>query len=167
MKLFPGRNGNERGFTLIEIMITTAVVALVILGFVGATTSVQKVNQAAYERSISFQDANRVVEQMRDAAASGTFPANVTASYSGTLSGFSNLTNETVTVSYASATADPLDATVTVSYKEGGTRTVTNSIRTYITQRDMNDTSDDDDEDDDDDDSGDDHGSGSDHDDHS
>lgn len=159
-------NKNEKGFTLIEIMITTIVVALVILGFVGATTSVQKVNQAAYERSVSFQDANRVVEQMRDAAASGTFPSNVTSSFSGAVSGFSSLTNQTVTVSYADASADPLDATVTVSYLENGTRAVSNSIRTFITQRDMADSSEEEEEDDDsgdDDDSDDGSDDGSDH----
>ena len=134
---------NQQGFTLVEMLIATAVVSLLVLGFMGSSTALQQTSQAAYERSLSFQDANHVVELMRDAAATGTFPANVTGTYSngGTVSGFTSLSNESVSVSYANASADPLDATVTVSYKENGTRVVTNSVRTYITQRTMSSSS--------------------------
>ncbi len=128
---------DERGFTFIEVMIAMVVVVLLVTGFLGSATALQSANMAAFERSIAYQDANRVIEAMRNTATTGTFPANVTAAYpnNGTVSGFTSLTNETVTVSYTSATADPLDATVLVSYSENGNRTVTARLRTYITQR--------------------------------
>jgi prepilin-type N-terminal cleavage/methylation domain-containing protein len=129
---------NQKGFTLIEIMITMVVVVVVVLGFLTSSTAIQTQGRAAFERSMALQDANRVIEQMRNAAASGTFPGNVTGTFSGSVSGFGSLptgSNETITVSYASATADPLDATITVSYLENGRRAQTASLRTYITQR--------------------------------
>ena len=127
----------SEGFTLIELMITMVVVVLVIVGFMGANFAIQRSSEAAYSRTVALQDANRVIEAMRNLAASGTFPTNVTGTYSdgGTVSGFSNLTSETVTVSYANSSANPLDATVTVSWSENGVRTVSTSLRTYITQR--------------------------------
>src|SRR5262249_15806343 len=111
---------NEQGFTLIEIMIAASVVAIVVLGFLNSALGIQTSTQAAFERSTAVQDAHQVIEAMRNTAASGTFPSNVTTAYSngGTVSGFSNLTSESVTVSYADAAANPLDATVTVSYNE-------------------------------------------------
>ena len=126
---------NEKGFTLIELLITTVVVATVILGFLGSATAMQSANKAAYERSVALQDANQVIEDMRRTAASGTFPGNVTAVYTGTVDGYSNIPGEAVTVAYADAAADPLDVTVTVSYNENSLRATSASVRTYITQR--------------------------------
>lgn len=127
--------GDESGFTLIEMMITAIVVATVVLGFMGAATGIQMQGEAAHQRSIALQDANRVIEQMRNAAATGTFPANVTTAYSGSVSGYTSLPSETVSVSYVSSTANPLDATVTVSYLENSRRSTSAALRTYITQR--------------------------------
>ncbi len=126
---------NEKGFTLVEVMIAAVVVAIVVLGFMGAATAIQLQGEAAYQRSVAIQEANRVVELMRNAAVTGTFPANVTGTYSGTLSGYTALPSESISVSYANASANPLDATITVSYLENGRRTTTASLRTYITQR--------------------------------
>ena len=126
---------NQQGFTFIELMITTTVVAVVVLGFLGSATALQSANKAAYERSVALQDANQVIELMRNASATGTFPACVTSTYSGTVSGYSNLSGEAVSVAYANASANPLDATVTVSYNENSTRATSVAIRTYITQR--------------------------------
>lgn len=126
---------DEKGFTLIEIMIAAVVVAVVVLGFMGASTGIQMQGEAAHQRSIAIQDANRVIELMRDAAATGTFPANVTSAYSGTLSGYTSLPSESVSVAYASTSANPLDVTVTVSYLENSRRTTSAAVRSYITQR--------------------------------
>lgn len=130
---------NECGFTLVEIMITTVVVSVVLLGFVSASSGIQMQGEAAHQRSMAIQDANQVIEQMRNAAATGTFPGNVTAVFSGDVDeDYSNMpdtADETISVSYADPTADPLDATVTVTYMENGNRQTTATIRTYITQR--------------------------------
>ncbi len=128
---------NEKGFTLVEVMITAFVVVTILVGFLGSATAIQSANQAAYERNIALQDANQVIEQLRNTAATGTFPSNVTTAYpnGGTVAGYTSLTNEAVRVTYASTTANPLDVRVTVSYSENGNRTMSVSLRSYITQR--------------------------------
>jgi prepilin-type N-terminal cleavage/methylation domain len=128
---------SEKGFTLVEVMITMVVVLLLLVGFLGSATAIQAANLAAYERSIALQDANRVIETLRSAAAVGTFPENVTDLYAdgGEVSGYEALTDEVVTVDYADPEADPLDVTVTVSYSENGNRDMSVTLRTYITQR--------------------------------
>lgn len=118
-------------------MVTMVVVVLVLVGFTGTNGTIQQTSEAAFQRTTALQDANQVIELMRNTAASGTFPTNVTTVYpnNGTVSGFTNLTNETITVSYANAVADPLNVTVTVSWSENGRRTVNTALRTIITQR--------------------------------
>ena len=127
----------EKGFTLIELMIAMVVVVSVLAGFMGTNVAIQQTTESAFQRTVALQDANQVVELMRQTAATGTFPTNVTAVYAngGTVSGFTSLTSETVTVSYVSASANPLDATVTVSWLQNGRRTVNTALRTLITQR--------------------------------
>lgn len=128
---------SEQGFTFIEVMISMVVIVLLVTGFLGSATSLQAANLAAFERSMALQDANQVIETMRNTAATGTFPANVVAAYANnsTVSGFTSLSGEQVRVSYANVAADPLDVTVTVSYNENGRRAVTAVLRTYITKR--------------------------------
>ena len=127
----------QRGFNLVELMIAMVVGVLVLMGFIGTNGALRQASYAAYEKSVALQDANQVVEMMRNTAASGTFPAVVTTSYpsGGTVSGFSNLTSETITVSYANSAANPLDTTVTVTWLQNGNRSVSTTLRTYITQR--------------------------------
>lgn len=136
-KLYPVTFKNEKGFTFIELMITMVVVVLVLLGFMAANANIQQASESAYQRTVALQDANRVIELMRDAAATGIFPANVTAVYpnGGAVAGFTNLPGQQVVVSYVNAGANPLDVTVTVSWLENGIRNVNTALRTYITQR--------------------------------
>lgn len=127
----------EKGFTLIELMVTVAITLLALVGYVGANLVLQQTTSDTFERTVALQDANRVIEQMRNNASSGNFPGSVTAAYpnNGTVAGFNSLTNELVTVSYTDATADPLTVTVNVRWLQGGRRTVNASLRTLITQR--------------------------------
>ncbi|MFH1799689.1 MAG: prepilin-type N-terminal cleavage/methylation domain-containing protein [Candidatus Omnitrophota bacterium] len=127
----------QAGFTFAELMIALVVVALVIGGYVAANVKAQQSAEAMHERTLAIQDANQVIEQMRDASKTGTFPANVVSAYpdASTPTGFANLPNETITVSYANATADPLDVTITVTWLSYTQREHTEAIQTYITQR--------------------------------
>ncbi|HTL47360.1 MAG TPA: prepilin-type N-terminal cleavage/methylation domain-containing protein [Verrucomicrobiae bacterium] len=128
---------SESGFTLIELMITMAVVLVALVGYVAANIAVQQASNAAFQNTVALQDANRVIEQMRNTSVGGTFPGNVTAVYpnNGAVAGFNNLTNEAITVSYSDATANPLTVTVSVSWLENGRRNVNTALRTLITQR--------------------------------
>lgn len=133
MKLLKSQNG----FTLIEVMITMVVMAAALLAILTANAMVSQTSEGAYQRLVAIQDANQVIERMRNTAATGTFPGNVTAVYpnGGTVAGFTSLTNETVTVAYASTVTNPLDVTVTVSYLENGRRAANTAMRSIITQR--------------------------------
>lgn len=110
-------------------------VAIILLGFVTSSSGIQQQGILAYQRSVAMQDANQVVEQMRDTAANGVFPANVTTVFNGTMATYTNLPSETITISYADVAADPLDARITVNYVNAARRNDTASLRTYITQR--------------------------------
>ncbi len=125
------------GFTLIELMIALVVVSVLIAGFVGANVMAQHNNEEMHERTLAIQDANRAIEQIRNVSRTGTFPSNVVTAYpdTGELEGFDNLTSETITVSYASTTANPLDVTVTIAWVSYPQRDNEEVIRTYITQR--------------------------------
>jgi type II secretory pathway pseudopilin PulG len=118
-------------------MIALGVVSLVIVGFVGANIMAQRNNEEMHERTLAIQDANRAIEQMRNASRDTAFPANVVTAYpnNSTLTGFDNLTDEMITVSYANTTANPLDVTVTVTWSSYPQRDNEEVIRTYITQR--------------------------------
>ena len=123
---------NQQGMTLVEILITTVVVATVVLGFMGSATAIQFQQKTAYERSVPLQDANQVIELLRNAATTGTFPANVTST---SIPTYTNLTSEAITASYVNASANPLDVTVTVTYSDSSNRSTGASVRTLITQR--------------------------------
>ena len=71
---------------------------------------------------VATQDAHRVLELMRNTSATGNFPGNVTNAYppGGNIAGFNSLDGEQVAVTYADPTTDPLDITVTTSWREGG-----------------------------------------------
>ena len=127
----------QKGFTMIELMISLLVLTLAIVGYIGANIYVQRTTEEAFERSVATQDANRVIELMRNTAQTGTFPNNVVAAYpnNGLVTGFANLTNEQVRVTYVSITANPLDATVTVTWTSHTGRQENTALRTLITQR--------------------------------
>ena len=128
---------NQKGFTLAEVLIAVLITSLGLLAYIGGNVKIGQTTSAAYEQTVAYQDMNRILEQMRDTAKTGTFPTNVTTSYpnNGTVSGFNNLTGETITVSYVSASADPLDVTLTTAWTSNGVRAVSKSLRTLITQR--------------------------------
>jgi len=127
----------ESGLTLIEITVTIGVVAFTMLAVLFANTQIQKMTEAAFERSVALQDANQVLEQMRNTARIGTFPTNVTTAFpnNGNIAGFNSLAGQQIVVTYVNPAVDPLDTTVTVSWQENGIRPVNTALRTLVTRR--------------------------------
>ena len=64
-----------------ELVVTIGILAFIILAILFANAQMQKAAQAAHERAVALQDANEVLEQMRNAADTGIFPGNVTGTY--------------------------------------------------------------------------------------
>ncbi len=128
---------NQKGFTVIELMVSLFIVTLAIAGYIGANVFLQRNADEAFERTVAVQDAHRVIERMRNTAQTGTFPGNVTAAFpqGAAVAGFTNLTAEQVTVTYVNTTANPLDATVAVTWTSVTRRAMTTALRTLITQR--------------------------------
>ena len=120
-----------------EIMIALFVISLVLGGYIGGNILAQRNSEEMHERTVAIQNANQVIEQMRTASNTGTFPANVVTAFpqNSNPAGFNNLTNEVVTVSYARTTANPLRVTVTVTWRSYTGRPSTETVQTYITQR--------------------------------
>ena len=132
----------EKGFTLIELMITIAVVILALLGLLSANTMMMRTSGTVFERAVATQHANQVVERIRDlatgslASVTTTFPnAGVVNSALYTSTASELLSNESVSVIYADPAANPLDATVTVNWNAQGLRPVSTNIRTLIAKR--------------------------------
>jgi prepilin-type N-terminal cleavage/methylation domain-containing protein len=126
-----------KGFTLIELMVSLFIIVVGLLGIILANIYTQRTSDGTYEKMVAVQDAHRVLEMMRSASKTGTFPANVTSAFpqGAAVAGFTNLSTERVTVTYSDALGDPLDVTVTTSWRERGMRNTSTQLRTLLTQR--------------------------------
>ncbi|MBI4115097.1 MAG: prepilin-type N-terminal cleavage/methylation domain-containing protein [Candidatus Omnitrophica bacterium] len=135
MKKAPFRT--SKGFTLIELLVSFVIIVLALLGMLLVNSYVQKQGEQTFEKFIAYQDANRVIELMRNSSATGTFPLNVTTAYpnGGAVNGFSNLSGEQIRVTYTDSTADPLDIIVTTSWQAQGIRGTSIQLRTLMTKR--------------------------------
>ena len=122
---------------MIELMLAMVVIAGGILMALMANTYALQTGAVLQEKMVATQDAHRTIEMLRAATATGNFPENVTGTYAdGTaVDGFTNLTYEAVTVTYADTEADPLDVTVTSSWVGQDQRNKSVQLRTLITQR--------------------------------
>lgn len=127
----------ERGFTLVEVMITMAVSVLFIGFLLGSNILIQKANTISHQKTLALQDATQVLERIRNASENGLFPNNVLAAFpnNGTVAGFSNMTDETVQVRYVSTTANPLDVQITVNWTDESNHPVSYSLNSLVAQR--------------------------------
>ena len=123
-----------RGFTLVELIIDTAIILPVLLSAIGLNFYVFRNSETSRQTMIAIQDAHTVIERIRNR--SETSLASVTGNYPNnqTVSGFSNLPSEQITVSYVNTSADPLDVSVTASWSNRG-RTMSRTLNTQVTKR--------------------------------
>lgn len=138
---------NQRGFTLVEVMVTIVVVTIAILSMLLAITAVQQMTEAAHEKTMAIQHAHQVIDRIRDFAEVRGIN-NVLANYPpGTVVGVQDYTdcaalpcieqlnNERVIITYAYPNAKTLDVMVTVNWRERGIRPVSTLLRTWVTWR--------------------------------
>lgn len=132
---------SESGFTLVELMIAMAVSVIALLSIGAANNLIHQNSELAYEQSVVTQDMNEVIEQMRDAAnaaSDSSYQSSVVSTGSSASSSVVSLPasyQESINVSYTDQTADPLDATVTATWLQGGRRSKTLTMRALITRR--------------------------------
>ena len=121
-----GRDMRYHGFTLLELMIGSAVLLVAILGLLSFYRSPFVLNEMARDTTVAVQDISKVMEQVRVTPFGSiqttnwdTWAQNNNAK---------NLPSETFAVSYAGT--DPLEFTVTVQWtRRGRTRDVRLSSR--------------------------------------
>lgn len=125
----------NQGFTFIELLICIAIIIPVLLGAIGIDVYMMRAGQASRGVMTALQDANTVIERIRNVASNQGLN-QVTATYptGQAVAGFAGLTNEQVVVTYPSATADPLAITVTVTWQDAG-RNMTRALSTQVTRR--------------------------------
>lgn len=126
-------NGNK-GFTLIEIVVSLLLVVPALLGILSLTVYTMKTAETSRMVMTAMQDANAVVEQMRKLSEDGLSEVKATYPDGTAVSGFSNLTGETIVVDYVDPEEDPLEVTVTVSWQDRE-RDMSRQLTTYVTQR--------------------------------
>jgi prepilin-type N-terminal cleavage/methylation domain-containing protein len=130
---------SQTGFTIIELMIALFVLSLLVVGYIGANVMAQRNTEDMNERTVAIQDANRVIEQIRDASNTEgwDFPADTVAAYpdGASVGGFEHLSDEVVTVSYDDPNGDPLHVAIAVTWTSYTGRVHTETVETYITQR--------------------------------
>jgi Tfp pilus assembly protein PilV len=131
---------SQKGLTLIEAMITVAVIVVAFLGILGTNIFIQQTTEGFFERTLAIQDANQVIERMRSAAneAGVEFQASVQTAATNAAESVSSLPDshdEVITVTYEDETANPLEVTVTVAWNERGQRATSAVVRSFITRR--------------------------------
>ena len=125
----------KEGFTLIEVVVSTFVLAVGILALLGTFLSGLILVESSRNGSVAAADARAVFEEMR--RLSGGSLAQVTAQNWSAWSrnaGLTTLPNEQITVGFRNPAADPVEATVTVRWQERN-RNQARAFTSLVTRR--------------------------------
>ncbi len=107
------------GFTLVEIAISTLLIAIGLVALVAALTSGLLLVESSRNKAQATSDARAVFEEMRRVAVGGLQTlTNTDWTDWASDQGLSTLSNETVTVTFNDPNENPIQATVNVSWIE-------------------------------------------------
>ncbi|GEM_PF-1524371 len=127
--------GNAKGFTLIEVVVSTLIVAVGIVALLGAFLSGLILVESGRGTAVASADARAVFEEMRRLSAGGIGPVTARdwAAWSRG-AGLTTLQNEAVSVRFRNPAVDPVEATVTVSWSERN-RNRSSLFTSFVTRR--------------------------------
>jgi prepilin-type N-terminal cleavage/methylation domain-containing protein len=120
------RKKSSSGFTLMELMVTAAILVVGVTGLLGAIINASILGQASHNKAVAVNDAQYVLEKLVD----GTY-ADLSSHTDGNFTGL-NLNNESVFVSVSEASGIKT-ATVYVNWSESE-KTRSFNITTQIAQ---------------------------------
>lgn len=127
---------SKEGFTLIELTIATAILAIVLLALVSATLQAFLLLEDSDERVVAVNEAQIVLNQLRIANTDDDlFPGNVVGDFpAGDLDDADRdaLNGETITIAYEDETTNPLNVTIIVGYIGSNGRNKTEILNTYL-----------------------------------
>ena len=130
---------NEAGFSLLELTIAVAVFVVVLGAVAQGLVSYYVVMDAQHQRVAAAEVLRGVLADMRAVrdANPDSFPDAVRDAYPNgeTVPGPGLLPNETIEVTYANDAANPLEATVVISWPDLQGRPVQETISTLLTDR--------------------------------
>lgn len=123
----------NQGMTLVEILAVSMLLVVVVVGFLGLMLVNFALNEHSRNVVIALNDAASVLETMR------SFPFSVAGIQSqfvndAVVSGYNNLTAETVVVKYSSIGSESVTANVIVRWSERN-RNYQETLTTIITKR--------------------------------
>lgn len=129
------RTGKTGGFTLIEVVVSTLIVAVGIVALLGAFLSGLILVESGRGMAVASADARSVFEEMRRLSAGGIGPVTGRdwASWSRG-AGLNTLQNEAVAVGFRNPAVDPVETTVTVSWSERN-RNRSSAFTGFLTRR--------------------------------
>jgi len=123
---------NQKGTTLVEVLIALLVVSIGVLSSLAYFAAANRSTAIARDITIATTHGEYVLEQMRSLPALSNITGTNWDDWTKT-TGLNTLSNETITVAFADASADPLNVQTTVSWLTNG-RTHTVAFTTEMTK---------------------------------
>lgn len=130
-----------KGFSLIEIIISTAIFVIAATAVLGTIISTVYFIDITRDKNIAVSDLRNIMEDMRATPfdhITTQFPDSVTDGpainqYPAILGGYT-LINEHITVTYADAASDPLEIQITITWDDKRGRPYNISLSTFRTR---------------------------------
>ncbi len=119
----------RKGFTLMELMLSAAILALALTGIVALFLQCMILNEANRNSVIALSHAQFAMEEIKNTPFGG-ITSSVWDSAAVTSKGLSPLGNESITINVTGT--DLLDVTATVNWLDRGTRNRNLSLETQI-----------------------------------